>query len=264
MLERLTPREHPWHSRIPSNQNQIWFRNLIDLHQLTLSWLKAVNREQPAHFIPRGVQPNPDVSSSLWMLDLLGSEGLDPSTELDNLMDDTSPEDVLARLDRTVWAVQSWTLNKLLRPAKESEAQAPRLSQVRSAELPRADLATMNALEQNSWKCGREVCAQRWPGLQEDVRVDLRGVLSAFRDTPLNRSGIREGFLVKRATERQVEIHLLHCPHQTPYEEVSPMADHLCALHAHWIRGYLYSINTKITVESDRRGERCEQRWSIL
>src|ERR1700744_252004 len=98
-------RDYPWHLRLPTTQQYQWFKNLVDLHELTREWLKEIQTDRPAHLLTRGLSP--EVSENLWMLDSLSQ------TEMERLLDDTSPDDTLSRLEHTVWAVQSWTLTHI-------------------------------------------------------------------------------------------------------------------------------------------------------
>lgn len=237
-------REHPWYTRRATTRHHLWFRNLTDLHAITLEWLKELRHDRPAHFLPRGMSEN--ISENLWMLDQLASQF--PSSEggseirgLDSLLDDTSPDDLLGRLEHTVWAVQGWTLSGILDQISKSS--------------PEDRSAVMNQLEQSSWRAGRDCASRRWPLLSETSRRDLRGLLSAFHDSPLHGHPDHRSWIERRALNQEAEIELCACPHQCPYAEISEIADALCDLHAHWARGFAYTLNDRVSIEH-RMGER--------
>jgi hypothetical protein len=167
---------------------------------------------------------------------------------LEALLDDTSVEDVLARLERTIWAAQAYTLSQLLErtPAEE-----------------RSVLDSI--LEQISWRLGRNFSERRWAKLSEDSRKNLRRLLLAFGDTPFGSvpfGSANEGhsFLLLRATEHEAKIELHHCPHQSSYSEVLTIADELCAIHHHWIRGFAYGLHNRLQVAHERGPERSEKK----
>jgi hypothetical protein len=107
----------------------------------------------------------------------------------------------------------------------------------------------------------------RWPDLPAEARADLRGVLAAYRDSPFTGLPGRESLLLRRGVRDELNLILLDCPHRSPWFETRAVADPLCDLHAHWARGYAYSLNTRISIEharGDGEGRRCEQRWRFL
>jgi hypothetical protein len=242
-------REQPWHLRRATTHHHLWYRNLIELHGLTTSWLREADLQPSAHALSRGITQSPEIAETLWMLDSIAEEAGRTRDGLESLLDDTSPEDVLGRLERTVWAVHALTAFNILDRAK-SEDRA----------------AVMNQLEQTAWRAGRECALVRWPHLPEEVRQDLRGVLAAYRNSPFGGSQSREPLLVRRSVARELSLELLSCPHRSPYIEVQSVSDALCLLHAHFARGYAYSLNTRISIEHANGGEgrRCQQRWHFL
>jgi hypothetical protein len=175
-----------------------------------------------------------------------------PDEAIDTFLDDTLPEDMLGRLERAVWAVQSWTLNRLLDRA--SAAEKPSLRAM---------------LEQIAWKSGRKAAAARWKDLPAASREDLRGLLLAMTDSPFTGQLGLDAFLVRRALPREIELELRVCPHQIPHPETrgQPIAEELCGLHAHAMRGFLYELNNGVSLEHQCAGKdsgRCTQRWFFV
>lgn len=119
-------REHPWHERTAGTKHYQWFNRLVSLHELTLGWLRELQVERPQHLISRGLKPQ--ISQNLWMLDFLSRPGSGKSAtpNMDSLLDDTSPEDILGRLEHTVWSVQAWTLMSSAERAPAETRQALR------------------------------------------------------------------------------------------------------------------------------------------
>jgi hypothetical protein len=226
----------PWHERLATLSHHRRFEYLVELHRLTETWLRELQVERPAHSLNRGL--GPEVAGNLWMLENPSERGLD------SLLDDTSAEEVLSRLERTIWAAQAYTLGQLLE---------------RTAESERSVLDSI--LEQTSWKLGRAYAEKRWAALAPEHRQNIRRLLLAFGDTPFGSTHEGRSFLVLRATEREAQIELHHCPHQSVYSEVKRIADELCLIHHHWIRGFAYGIHHRLQVSQQKNIQRCGQRW---
>jgi len=238
-------REHPWHERTAGAKHHQWFSRLISLHELTQGWLRELQVERPQHLITRGLQPQ--ISQNLWMLDFLSRPG-GGTPGMDSLLDDTSPEDILGRLEHTVWSVQAWTLMSCIERAPADTRQA-----------------LESILEQSSWKLGRKHGELAWPSMPPHARQDLRALLLALSPFQVSGSG-GDDFLLKRSVQSEVQIELKACPHRSRYLETAPIADVLCRLHAQWMRGFVYALNSRVTVEHVVRKapSRCLQRWFYL
>ncbi|MEO5970935.1 MAG: hypothetical protein ABIQ95_13485 [Bdellovibrionia bacterium] len=230
-------RENPWHLRIPTTEHYQWFRNLVDLHRLTEAWRMETNNENLTATI--GTHLGRKVKESLWMLDNL----LD--TNIEQLMDDTLPEDVLARLEHAIWAVQAKTLSAILNKSE-----------------PETELL-FKTLEQVSTKLGRSCVEARWRPLTNRGGQDLRDLLFALQDTPFSGYPNCNGFLVKRAVSAEIDIELKSCPHLSHYSEVHPIASHLCTLHTYWMRGFTSALNSAVEVELLQQSGRCLQKWNL-
>ncbi len=231
-----------WYSRRLKAEHQQWFRNLVDFHEITLGWLGELKIDRLPHELPRGVSPKLDksISENLWMLNSL------PSRNLNALLDDTCVDDTLARLEHALWAVQAWTLGHLL----EKDARG----------------ALENLLEQVSWKLGRKCAEARWKGILRSATEDLPRLVSTLSDSPFAGYPHETNFLPQRETRAEVALELRTCPHQSPYPEIKPYSDLLCHLHTHWMRGFIYALNSKATVELKRGSHelRCTQRWFFI
>lgn len=226
----------PWHERLATHSHHRRFEYLVELHRLTETWLRELQVERPAHSLNRGL--GPEVAGNLWMLENPSERGINA------LLDDTSAEDVLSRLERTIWAAQAYTLGQLLE---------------RTGAQERSVLDSI--LEQTSWKLGRAYAEKRWMHLSPENRQNLRRLLLAYSDTPFG------SYLVLRATEKEAQIELHHCPHQSVFSEVKRIANELCAIHHHWTRGFAYGLHHKLQVQhrmaqnSGEQIQRCGQRW---
>ncbi len=239
-MELETIGSTPWHERLATHSHYRRFEYLVELHRLTETWLRELQVQRPTHSLDRGLSP--EVAGNLWMLENPSERGLA------SLLDDTSAEDVLSRLERTIWATQAYTLGQLLErtPAKDRSALD-------------------SILEQSSWKLGRAFAEKRWTHLASETRENSRRLLLAFADTPF---GAASSFLVLRATEQEAHIELHHCPHQSVFSEVKRIADELCTIHHHWVRGFAYGLHHKLQVKhqmtTSPNGEtlqRCGQHW---
>ena len=235
-----------WHTRVPTNEQYQRFRNILDVHNLTRNWLSEIeaNQTRQTHLLPR-VQV-PGVEENIWMLEKLSANY--SASNLDSLLDESQPRELLDRLERTVWVTQSWTYREIMEKTPESE---------RSAML--------NLLEQSSWKSGRASSVERWRDLPDASRQNLRSVLAAFLQTHISGFPLRDSVLIRRSTYETCEFELLNCPHQSPFPEVRMAEGPLCFLHYHWLRGFAYELNTTVMSEyqPSEKEQRCLQRWRL-
>lgn len=234
-------KEHPWHLPSVTAKHFHRFRNLADFHHLTLAWLEELKEVKPSHLMTRGPHTHhPEIAANFWMLDSLSEVNIEP------LLDDTSPDDFLGRLDQTVWALQAWALLEL----KEKTPKEQRSN-------------LFSILQQCAWNVGRKCAENRWGALPVHSRQDLRVLLYALADSPMSGSLYGNAFLIRRAIANEIQIELKICPHLCPHTEVAPSADDLCQLHTHWIKGFLYTINNQISVEHQIEKPRCIHRWML-
>ena len=238
-FERTTD---PWHQRSPVTEHYQWFRNLVELHELTKAWLTEVQIDRPSYFLTRGFSRR--VGENLWMLESLSEK------KMEDFLDDTHPNDMLARLDHAVWAVQAWTLTHF------------------QIHCPPGDRESLSSLfEQLSWKAGRKCAQTRWKNListRPNPSLDLKTILLALHDSPFAGYPQKNPFLIQRALTQEITLELFCCPHQQKYHEVGVVADRLCELHWHWLRGYAYGLNSKTSGELKKSSPRCIQHWYFL
>lgn len=230
-----------WHLREAEHAHHRRFEQLLALHQITEAWVDALREagaDRPAHSLDRGLSR--EITDQLWMLGSLAPRGLD------SLLDDTSPDDVLGRLERIAWSVQAYTLAKLLERAGDSESQA-----------------LHSVLEQTSWKLGRAFAEQKWGTLRQATRSSMRRLVLTLNDTPLGGYADGDGFLMTRVTDQEARFDLLQCAHQSSFSEVRLVADALCGFHAHWLSGFAYGLNPAILVDSSRSNGRCHRHWTL-
>jgi hypothetical protein len=240
-----------WHLRLPTTEHYQWFKNLVDLHALTLQCVQAAEEESSTCNVnvTRGLTQ--EVAENLWMLDSL------IETQLDDLLDDTHPSDLLGRLEHAVWANQALKLNH--RIAKTTAAKREALE---------------STLDQSSFQLGQLTGQKRWENSAFALRIprstplQLRELLLAIHDSPFAgypRCSGSSGFLIKRSTETELQIELQLCPHRQHYPEVKPSVDRLCRLHSQWMRGFIVGIHPNvgpnIQIEHWIRSPRCIQRW---
>lgn len=239
-----THRDYPWHTRLATHEHGRWFSRLAMIHELTHLWITELKMDKKPD-ISRGLSPS--IVENLWMLDSL------ENSEVDAFLDDTHPEDVLGRLENTVWAAQAYTVRKFFENASSSEQPA-----------------LMNVLEQTAWRFGRKIGETRWATSvgQTIPADDLRVQTFACADIPFLQKGPQhETILTRRAVRDEVQMEFLMCAHQIGYPDVAPEADRLCRLHAQWIRGFAYGMNHRISVETFHKGgsnARCGQIWTLI
>jgi hypothetical protein len=239
-------REQPWNERRASTKHYEWYCDLLDLHALTLEWLKELNVDRPEYFLKRG--PSALMADTLQMLAYLTDTAPGIHRKLDEILDDTSPDDLLLRLERLINTVQAWCLSAIVDGSDK-------------AGLP----ALLSQLEQASWKAGRACADRKWSAMKQEDREDLRPILAAFARNPIYGRPDEGWMLKKRVLPTETQIELLSCPHHHKYPEVLMVADQLCSLYSHWTKGFAYSLNTKIIVEylPGGKASRCSQRWTL-
>lgn len=241
----LSPIYVPWIERRAFVHHEQWYNRLIGLHELTLSWLKELRIDRPAHFlnrIPAGAlsEGMREMAGLLEGFAVGGSQG----QFLTDLLDDTSPDDLLGRMERLIFVVQSATVGGI---------------------LERAEMK--NVLEQAAWRCGRQYAQGLWQGVDTLDRGDLRQVVLAYSRSCVFPRVPQDPILLQRSFAHEVKLELRSCPHQSPYAEVQAAAHLLCPMHHQWTRGFAYELNARIEVDhgvtSGPLPSRCTQRWSL-
>jgi len=242
-------REYPWSTRNPSTTHYRWFKNLAELHRLSLTWQDDLKLNMDEVIAPLKKEISPDLQSKLWILDCLTNGQADQ--EFDSLLCEQNPDELLIELEELVWTIQTWTIRQAIDQDVNNEVKKIRKVQ-------------KNLLEQSAWKAGRRCAITRWNTPQNQSVWDLRGVLSAIHDSPLSGCPSRKSFLVVRALLDELRLEMLACPHQSPFEPVRSVADETCSLHWHWIRGFAYGMNHSIIVEYQplEAKTRCRLRFS--
>ncbi len=240
-------REHPWHQRRPTAHHHLWYRNLMELHQVTQEWVNELKLPRPSHFL--GHKASPEVRETVARLEGAVENLLHPDEEggLDRLLDDTSPDSLLTRLQNSVETLQGWSLRGILDRTPDSE---------------RAKL--MGQLEQGTWKRGRACASERYGRLPAASREDLRTVLAAAEGLPLHPDRLGPAFLLERALRDELQLELHHCAHRSRNPALLAVADPLCSLQDAWVRGFLYELNPRIRLEKSRApgaDGRCRHRW---
>lgn len=219
-MERL-----PWHVRRAGTEHLKWFQNLVDQHELTRSWIEDLKISRASNALTRGLSK--EATENLWMLESLSD------ARLEEFLDDTSPDDLLGRLDHTVWAAQAATLQELF--AKTTDPDALR--------------ALVSTLEQSSFKHGRRICETRWGSHPQLGNMPLPTVLAALWDSPFSGFPRKSGILNRRVTDQGFDVLWRASPYQSPYPEVRGIADHYCEILAQSVRGYVYVLNHHALLE---------------
>lgn len=239
----MAMKEHPWSDRQSTVSHALWFRNIVDSHQITRAWIAELKIEPAKYFMELSI--NPELRDSVTQLErVYGME--DPISALGKLQDDTLPEDLLRRLESAALTLQVVTLQKLDGPRDLHER-----------------------LERICFNEGRACAQRRWPSLPQETANDMRGLYSVLCGHPLVGEPGREPFLVTRLTRLEARVELFFCPHQSRHSSVTGVATALCELQAHWLRGFLYGLNSRTVLQHRCRDghdgySRCVQRWYFM
>lgn len=216
-------RENPWHDRQPISAHTSWFEDLRWQLRLCQSWISTLSDKSPS-------------LSRIRSLETQCAEINHPGG-LPALLDDTQADDVLARLEFSIFDLQLI----LVKSVTEHQIWA--------------DAA---------WRLGRECALDRYRVGSIDFR-DLRVLLHAFQDHPLYGGPNRSLYLPQRTLARETKIGLLRCPHQNSRSGDSSDADILCELHSHLSRGFLQALQTGVFVEYKQgsKTEHCSLHWHL-
>lgn len=222
-------REHPWSLRRPTHQHYQWFQNLIDLHALTKSWLSQLD----AHGKEQGkllrIIP-PEVRRKLEILESLIQASRPADLEI--LLDSAYPEELLTKLELSIWTVQAWSIQHVQEVTQETEKDALK-----------------NLFEQTAWSAGRSCAQQRWVNFPVDARNDLQALFHAVENSPLAGYPHENFAIVRRSTPTSLELEWMEYPHHKKTTELELTSSKIFHFHTHWIRGFLYHLNTKIVVD---------------
>lgn len=160
------------------------------------------------------------------------------------LEDDTWPEDVLLRLDRTIRSVQ---LRELTERLSEKNAK----------------------LDDASYLAGQESASQRWmqsdPNEGSIAPADKRALILALYHTPLAGFDGPSAFLIRRSLVTEVSVELLRCPHRLTEKPgqgaSSDTLNELCSQQFQWLRGYFGFLNPALSLVLSRPRGRCVVSW---
>lgn len=240
-------RETAWEKRIPTQTHELRYTRLLMLHDLTLTWLEAAKKEAP----PESPDSRISTSDLAWMIDILS--GIARKTHHDEnkwglrqFMDDTSVDDVVARLEAGVWITQGHTF-KHVRDAYPAEERR----------------AVIDNMGQSSWRSGRAHAEIVWKSFPQELRHDVRGIFRAALDSPFLGSSEPGGLLIERQLKTSVTARFPKCAHQSRFPELQAIADDLCTLHTQWLRGFAYALQPRLRIESRLDRGVCLHHWKL-
>jgi len=223
-------RNSAWHLWKPTSEHSIRIRHLVDINHLTTAWLKDLELEQDQGEYKLRRVFSPGAKENLDMLERLTKAAV--PTHINAILNDLSPDEFIERLESVIWSAQAWSLSRVYTETPQSER-----------------MALKSELIKSSFKSGRHSAQTRWPYFPNEGRKNLRVLYSSLRDTPFAGYPHTNGFLLRRGVHNFVEFELLQCPHRTELPEVKAIADDLCLFQSHWIRGYIYELNTEINFD---------------
>ncbi len=221
-------REQPWSIRRYCHGHERRWRRLLDLHSLTEAWitdLKLWSENTDVPTLRRVLAPQAQRDFEL----LQRTHPSRWDSNRDALLMDQYPEEALRHLEVSIPTIQAILLQRLLAETAEEELPALRAS-----------------LEQSSWAAGRACSARRWPSVTLPAVTDVRGLFTALLDSPFFEEARRP--VLERALPHSVSAILLDCPHQSGQPEIRGVADILCDLRVHMMRGFLYPLQSRLVI----------------
>ncbi len=234
-------KDNPWHLQIPTAEHEQWFKNLIDLHQLTIEWSALAThwiRPQEMH----SFRSSPEFSQG-FVEKFLQSTPLSLSEllRLDNLY----PTQTLQRFEHSIWLMQAKMLQFLYEKISD---QRPLLDRV---------------LEQTARKLGETIAQARWKKQANLRSNNLEALYFSLHDSPFSGYPHSSGLFIRRAVISQIQIEFQFCPHQIQSQPIQQVADDLCRLHGQWIQGFTHALNPHVQIQSRIQKPRCIQIWSL-
>lgn len=165
-------------------------------------------------------------------------------TQLEPLLQDELPAELVHRIERTVLGFQGAGLGLLLEKTPKSETPA-----------------LINLLEQSSWRAGKSFAQQEWKHTRP---LSLTDALSCLRDSPLGAFEGMSRYLVVRATRTDLQLQVRSCAHHSTVPEVKKFAGTLCTLHARWVSGFVHALLPEVHVDHlcGNDGPYCSELWS--
>ncbi len=203
-----------WNERRPTADDHRLFDRVVETHLLTQQWLKDIAKgpDDSAHLLARADIPQASKHQqwlSRWSPHQIETNGLE------ELLQQSDTDQILAELNVSVNAIQVWCLNTWLSQASKNE-----------------QAALVNQLEQSSWKAGQDSFHRRWPNLTHGRMDDFT---ACAEWSPFG------GFLRKRLLPDAMDLEWVGCPHTLGTD--AALADVLCSLQAHWWRGFAYAYS---------------------
>jgi hypothetical protein len=208
----------PWHLRIPTLEQEQWYGNLREIHQMNTSWITAFQ----LNFSVLSAQLGRKTQENLWMIPLL------PQAPLKDLIEESSADEALKRLDRSLHHIQALIITHLLQNA--SPAPGPQLEALSS---------------ESGMKCAQN----RWIRHRSSTSFQhLRSIWMAVQSSPFaGGPGGRPLLLLKRLQAEEAQIERPRCPHYE--DDVSLEVAHLlCATQSAWIKGYVQALRPQTEV----------------
>ncbi|MBU6154546.1 MAG: hypothetical protein KGP28_09625 [Bdellovibrionales bacterium] len=215
---------HGWNERRSTLEQERRFKRLISLHTLSDYWIRTLSPQQAAsHHLERMAKVT--LNPNLWQFEKNRLDQL--PLNLEELVGAQEIDTFLSELESTIWIIQASTLEN-----------------AETASSNRREL--QNILEQASWNHGKLHAETIW-GTQGNL--NLREGVEAFLKTHVYGN---QSFLKERDSFREITLIWKHSPLQTPSLMDSPVAELLCTLHEHWIRGFFYGASRNTRVECKR------------
>lgn len=228
-----------WMDRTPKHEHYQNFRNLADLHRMTLSWVESVAQGSlnlPDHLLRVS---SPGIRQTLEQLSVLSQEAL-PIT-FEEILKEWDPEELIPTFDRIVKSLQAWVLQGLLDRTPTNEHES-----------------LMGVLENTSFDSGQKLAETRWKALLEkNPTFTLKEAYQAWLESPLGLPpGKQNLLLMRRQATDEIRVESFLLPLHSPYWEIKPIAKELTRLHLQWIRGFLYRLNSQILVSEEQLKDR--------
>jgi hypothetical protein len=230
-----------WNTRNPKLEDERRYQRLVEIHQLTQTWLtelepKTSATAEKSHRLERFVQ-------NLWLLEKVRLDQLPP--QLDSVIDATTVPEFLGHLEEDIWLVQMAVLDNALKNTSDPAG-------------------LINLLEQTSWQYGKTIAEKYWPAFEENQKKlnewNAASFFKALNASPL--SGVNH-FLAERQTQNEFSFFWIKSPLAKPSLNLNSNVLVLCQLYHQFLRGFFYGLARSVVVEVTPTSLGSQKTWRI-
>jgi hypothetical protein len=235
-----------WNTRAPKLEDERRYQHLIEIHQLTQTWLNELAPKSPAaatesHRLERFIPPN--LVQNLWLLEKVRLDQLAP--QLESVIDATTVTEFLSHLEEDIWLVQMAVIDNALKNTSDPAGLT-------------------NLLEQTSWQYGKTIAEKNWPFFEANQKkLEEWNAISFFKALHASPLAGAHDFLIERQIPLECSFFWVKSPLARPSLKLNPQVFVLCQLYHQFLRGFFYGLSRSLTVEVTPTSLGNQKTWRI-